>query len=598
MSNHLLASLVLAMALAVQACGSRNGASGDVEASTDTLGTDLPVDAIPPDTEADAAPDAATDATPEAAPDPGDSSAPSVALPTSCGVARPQFCNPLDGSGCRAGDTCDLAGDGAWRCAPAGDAATEGAACDGLAGPFCGKGLTCVGTLTGHGACARFCCDDAGCPGATCTPMHAIGDSAGRAGACIASAPAVVALSNQPTPVEGRGNVVTWTTWRKALATQMEWYATKCADVGGYPLMASATHYGGDCDASRGMEVIPAMQDGTAILSYLAYDAFTGHADPRWVAAAKRFGDYLVDEAVTPDEGLWPGVFRSTGKPMAFPQAPDCGIRADGPYQIEPDKIGIAGVALVRLSEATGEPRYAQAALHNATVLAANMTDGEGTTSPWAFRLDWRDGTVETEPVSGNMSYNLRLFDALIAAGHTELQGARDRLWAWIRDVQIPNAAGDGSLWGEFFEDQFLSSNRTAWAPLATASYLLDRREALDPLWREHAGVLLDFVDRNFIDTWQGFPVCIEQDIDRRPYGGVLSTYASAAARWAAATGDADRRARARTAIALLIQTIAVDGCTDDQAFEAGCGGWQEDAMTDRIHNILAVLDAFPEWAD
>ena len=363
------------------------------------------------------------------------------------------------------------------------------------------------------------------------------------------------------------------------------------------PLLASATHFGGDCDASGSSEVIPAMQDGTAILSNLAWAEFTNMADPSVLKDAVRYGDYLLQEAVTPNEGKWPGVFRSTGKPMVFPQAADCGIRSDQPYEIEPDKLGIAGYALIRLSAVTGVAKYGLAALHNAQMLAANMTDGSATTSPWPFRVDYRDNTPNGD-VSGNMVWNLRLFDALIAGGHKELQPAREKLWKWMRDVQIPNAAGDGTLWAQFFEDQVLPTNRTAWAPAATASYLLERREQLDPDWQKHADILLKFVEANFVDDWQGFQLCIEQDFDRKPYGGVLSTYAQAEARYAALTGDAERRARAYVAVALLIQSINSNGCPGHRALDGGCGGWQEDAHTDRVHNILAVLQAFPQWAD
>ena len=469
-------------------------------------------------------------------------------------------------------------------------------------GPFCGAGLTCVGTQTGTATCARLCCGNDACQAGTCQALHAIGASRGNVGACVVSDPGTVILGNQPARIQGRGHVVTWTTWREALAAQMSWYATACADVGGYPLLASATHYGSDCTPEHNKEVIAAFQDGTAILSYLAWDGYNGHRDPHLLETARAFGDYLVDEDVTPDEGVWPSVFHSTGKQLAFPQAPDCGYNADGSYQIEPDKLGVAGYALAKLSAATGEPRYATAALHNATVLAANLATPDGSTSPWPFRVDWRDGTLKggvvPEPISGNMSYNLRLFDVLIASGHTELQAPRDRLWAWMRDVQIPNAAASGSLWAEFFEDWFIQKNRNAWAPLATASYLMERHAALDPDWIRHADTLLRFVEGSFVDVNNGFPVCIEQDRDRKPFGGILSTYAAAEARWAAFTGDAGRRARAYMATALLIQSIGGDGCPDDRALNGGCGGWQEDAHTDRVHNIMAVLEAFPDWAD
>ena len=65
-------------------------------------------------------------------------------------------------------------------------------------------------------------------------------------------------------------------------------------------------------------------------------------------------GDYLTKEVLTPDQGRYPAFTRSTGRRGQFPQPPDCGSQSDRPFEIEPDKGGIAGHALVRLYEATG----------------------------------------------------------------------------------------------------------------------------------------------------------------------------------------------------------------------------------------------------
>ena len=389
-----------------------------------------------------------------------------VTLPAACGVAAPQRCSPLDGSSCDASTTCDLAADGTWQCVPGGSA-TVGQTCDGLQGPFCAAGLTCVGTTTGAATCARLCCDKSACAGSPCWALHAVGDSAGNVGVCLAADPTTVMLGTQPAHGEGRGHIHAWKGWRDALALHMAWDVAPCPEVGGYPLLASATHWGADCNPDPGDEVIAAMQDATAILSDLAWDTYNQHADPKLLTQTRRYADYLIEQAVTPDSGLWPKVFRSTGTAMTFPMPPDCGLRSDQPYEVEPDKIAMAGYALLKLADATGEKKYADAALHQATVLAANIVPGTAEASPWPFRVDWRDGAT-TEPISGNMVYMLRLFDALLAKGHTELQKPRDQLWAWMRDVQIPNAATGGTLWAEFFEDWIFQNNRTAWAPLAT----------------------------------------------------------------------------------------------------------------------------------
>ena len=96
------------------------------------------------------------------------------------------------------------------------------------------------------------------------------------------------------------------------------------------------------------------------------------------------------------------------------------------------------------------------------------------------------------------MTYILRLYDTLLAQGYEEFSVPRRSLWAWIKLHQIPNAAADGSLFAQFFEDHDTPTNRTAWAPLNLARYLLEKRQALDPEWRADSGTLLEFVRASF----------------------------------------------------------------------------------------------------
>jgi hypothetical protein len=56
-------------------------------------------------------------------------------------------------------------------------------------------------------------------------------------------------------------------------------------------------------------------------------------------------------------------------------------------------------------------------------------------------------------------------------------------------------------------------------------------------------------------------------------------------------------KALARQALNYSLYAVNDDGCPSDGAWRAGRGGWQEDAHTDRIHNFMDALTAFPEWA-
>ena len=409
------------------------------------------------------------------------------------------------------------------------------------------------------------------------------------------SAPALV-IGNHPASYNERGMLQPWTSWSDAIDREVNWYY-RCPVEHGYPRFVYTTFMDGNYQPITNLpSLIPATQDGMGIISYLKYYAYKGRKDPRALRMARYMGDYLVEDAITPDTGKYPRFSRSTGWEGKFPQPPDCGSQGDKPYEIEPDKGGIAGYALVLLFEETRDDKYLQQALQNARALAANMREGTATNSPWPFRADYRTGEPRGE-VSGNMSFILRLFDRLIEDGHPEFKPARDKLWAWIKNHQIPNLAQDGSLWVQFFEDHQEPDNRTAWAPLNLARYLIEKKDALDPDWKQDSRALIEFVNRRFITVRDGVAVCGEQTYDRDPWGGILSTYGAVLAMYCKATGSNEYKAVARQALNYCLYAVNDDGCPGDQATRRGRGGWQEDAHTDKLHNILDAITAFPEWA-
>ncbi len=394
---------------------------------------------------------------------------------------------------------------------------------------------------------------------------------------------------------DARGILLPWTSFEDALDREMAWYQ-RCPVERGYPRFVFMTFMDGAYNPiERRRDFIPAMQNGMGILSYLKYYAYKGRKDPRVLAAARAMGDYLVNESLTPDTGKYPRFTRSTGGRGQFPQPPDSGCQADRPYEIEPDKGGIAGYALVLLHQETREPRYLAQALQNARVLAANMTAGDAASSPWPFRVDYRTGEARG-PVSGNMSYILRLFDKLLEMGHREFQAPRDKLWAWIKNYQIPNLSKDGLLWVQFFEDHQEPDNRTAWAPLNLARYLAEKKAALDPDWSTDARALIEFTLRRFTSVRFGVLICGEQDYDRNPWGGILSTFGGVLAVYSAATGSSEYKGLAYQALALGLYAIGENGAPSDSVLHDRPGGWQEDAHTDKVHNLVDALTAFPEW--
>ena len=406
-----------------------------------------------------------------------------------------------------------------------------------------------------------------------------------------------VVIAGHQARFDREGRLEPWIAWREALAREMAFYRS-CPSDGGYPRFAYVTFLDAEWTPHRDrMDTIPATQSGMGILSYLKYAARHPESADFCLATARGLGNYLVREARTPSEGRYPSFTRSTGRRDRFPLAPDCGSQGDRPFEVEPDKGGIAGYALCVLFDATADRVYLDQALHNARVLAANQAAGDAAHSPWPFRADCRTGEGRG-PVSGNMTYILRLYDALLAKGHDEFAAARASLWDWITRYQIPSAAADGALFAQFFEDHETPTNRTAWGPLNLARYLLEERERLDTDWRVHCDALVRFVRKTFTHRELGVLVCHEQDEDKQAWGGVVATYGAVLASHAKAVGAEELASEARETLNFLLYCIDVQGRPRDLFSNLQPGGWQEDAHTDVIHNFMDALEAFPEWGD
>src|SRR5271169_5275146 len=320
-------------------------------------------------------------------------------------------------------------------------------------------------------------------------------------------------LAGHPLVFDASDRLRPWTSWNAALDLEMLFYR-QCPSDHGYPRFVQATFLDGDwVPMPDRTDTIPATQNGMGILSYLKFRELRAGQDAWFLKTARSMGDYLLKESLTPNSGKYPAFTRSTGIRGKFPQPEDSGSQSDRPFEIEPDKGGIAGYALVLLSDAAAERKYLEQALQNARVLAANQQDGDEGQSPWPFRADYRSGEGRG-PVSGNMSYILRLYDALLARGFEAIAAPRRALWNWIKRHQIPSAAADGALFAQFFEDHDTPTNRTAWAPLNLARYLLEQGTSLDPDWQADSGMLIDFVRRIFTHREFGVIVCHEQDED------------------------------------------------------------------------------------
>jgi len=398
---------------------------------------------------------------------------------------------------------------------------------------------------------------------------------------------------------DSTGKLAPWTSLRDAIEREMEFYFKCPVDSHGYPIFAFTTFMGGDYKVSR-MDTIPCTQNGMGILSYLKYWEFTGKTNPKALEWARKMGDYLVNETLTPNRGAWPRFTRSTGFYMDFPlfRASQGDVRY-GKNVVEPDKGGLAGYALIKLYQATEDKRYLTQALRNADALVRNMRPGTASQAPWPYRVDSVTGEHWGER-NANMVFALRLFDALVESGHRKYQGPRERLWTWIKTYQIPSPEDPASnLWVNFFEDYDLDNNRVSWAPLEMARYLIERKEASEPDWKAHAEKLIQFSLKHFSSARPGgVTVMGEQDDDHDAWGGACSKLGGVAAMFYAAGGGEQYKEMAYRNLIWMTYYIDKDGCPCQKADNKRMrrGGWQEDCHTDVIHNFIDAFVAVPEW--
>eukprot|EP01116_Phalansterium_solitarium_P008642 TRINITY_DN22589_c0_g1_i1.p1 TRINITY_DN22589_c0_g1~~TRINITY_DN22589_c0_g1_i1.p1 ORF type:complete len:443 (+),score=138.37 TRINITY_DN22589_c0_g1_i1:44-1372(+) len=409
-----------------------------------------------------------------------------------------------------------------------------------------------------------------------------------------------------PAVVADDGTLLPWKPLADVLDMEMDWYLACPIGEHGYPVYAYSTFMNGTYQTYNTM-IIPAMQLGMGIISYVKYWHFTGQQNAKVIVAARSMAEYLIKEALSPDAGPYPRFPRSSGINTFFPlQTSGVADIQFGPQVLEPDKGGIAGYALGLLFNVTRERRYLDQALHYAERLTANMRPANATHAPWQFRVDSVNGTGYYQK-NGNSVYPLRLFDLLIELGHTEFQGARDNLWAWILNYQIPSESDQkSSLWVNFFEDQIdaTESNRVSWAPMEMARYLIEKKAALDPNWFNHTQRLLNFSLSLFgLERPFGVTIMGEQDHDGKPWGGANSKLGSIATKFACAGGFLENYTNEELSRLgkLNLNWITYfrdsDGCP--AALEDGVnstsvhrGGWQEDCHTDVVHSLVDALRA------
>ena len=278
-----------------------------------------------------------------------------------------------------------------------------------------------------------------------------------------------------------------------------------------------------------------------------------------------------------------------------------------GCHTIEPDKVAIAAYALLRYHLLTGDAAALDVALHSAAVLAAAQIDGNATHAPWAFRVDAASGRGVNGFKNGNTAFPLRLFSLLVQAGHTQFAPNLARLWSWVLHVQLDslNVANRsshdyGNQFVNFHEDIEAGddANRNSWTALELARLLIEcRGSGVVPDWRARVLQLMEYSLQLFSHVQIGNTTIMgEQDRDHKAWGGANSKLSAVALMLSCAGEQKYHQMGLNNARWMTYFVDPSDGCPAAASFTVNAttdrGGWQQDAHTDVVHNIVDALNA------
>jgi hypothetical protein len=332
-----------------------------------------------------------------------------------------------------------------------------------------------------------------------------------------------------------------------------------------------------------------------ALSSWNLLHAYLG--EPAVLEDMTLIADYWLDHGLSSATAAWPH--------LPFPYNTDVhsgrydGDMVAGPGYLQPDKAASFGAELVVLYKKTGQRRYLEAAMRIADTLAAQVTPGDASHSPWPFRVHAESGEIHKGPnmpegatYTTNWTGALRLLADLIRLGvgdQATYARARALTSRWLMTYPMTT-----NQWGPFFEDIPGSSNTEINAD-TLALYILEHPE-WDMRWQQSVAALLDFTLRTFgTIEYKRFGVVAINEQTAYPVPGSSHTarHASVELTYCEKTGDCALKQEAVRRLNWATYTVDTDG----QNRYIRDAVWLTDGYGDYVRHYLRALAAAPELA-
>lgn len=345
----------------------------------------------------------------------------------------------------------------------------------------------------------------------------------------------------------------------------------------------------------------------------LGYFPYSG--DSTYIGIVRKCLDRLIEHGTTPSGWDWPFCPYACANPRSpeYFGATHWGVggRNDGPYVIEPDKVGDIGIQYLNFFKVTGEKRFLDAAIKCADALAKNArttSKKQGNNffssilqSPWPFRVSAENGQV-LEEYTSNVVGALKLFNELIRLKTTlqinekkvsEYQKSRDIVWAWLYSTEGPMKT---FAWKGYFEDMPNDPNNknlNQLTPLEFARYLI-KNPQLDPNMDINVPAIINWVTSVFKTSDK--EAITEQFWCYWGMGSHTARYASICALWYEKTKIKWFKEEAYRSFNWATYVCDIEGhVMTGPDFPPQY--WFSDGYGDYIRHYIEGIAAIPEWA-
>jgi len=345
-----------------------------------------------------------------------------------------------------------------------------------------------------------------------------------------------------------------------------------------------------DGRSTRGI-AYPARLHGQFIRTFLRCYTYTG--DRSWVLRARDLADWNIARS-TPDGAAWPHLAYSTfekGKPAGHKDK----------NSIQPDKAAFIANSYLMLHEATGDPRYLEAARNVAETLVAHRRDD----GSWPFRVVPESGEI-TQDRGGAPVFFVELFEHLLRYDNKDAyRQARDQTMVYLMARNV-----EKGLWGTYHEDYGLRQGTHLSAELMTytANYFIRNAPAHPEYLPMARRVLKQMEDALVFSTEHGAapaPGAAEQSGFEHIMAGHTARYGAALADLYRVTQDEEVKRRALSTLHGVTYMQSPEGVfvTFFHHMKKNKDGpktvdrvWFSQHLFS-VYNLLGAMSVFPELA-